>query len=555
MSALRSVLSTPRGAAFAALFLCLLSFLPGQSALPPIDRDEPRFAQATRQMIASGDYVDIRYLDVPRHLQPAGIYWLQTLTVRAFGDDDVRAMWPHRIPSWLSAIATVFLTWWAGGLLFGRDAGRVAAVLMGICLVLNAEARLAKIDATLCAATLAAQATLARAFMARERKEKLSPWWAVLFWSALGVGFLLKGPLVLLVTGGTVLALFIVERRAQWLTTLRPLWGLPLMLAITAPWYVAIGRATNGAFYETALGYSIFGKVAGSHQSHGGPFGYHAAVFNGAFWPGSLFAWLAVPFAWARRATPEVRFCLAWILPAWLVFELSGTKLPHYTLPLMPAVAMLSAAALLHADGKRWLGRPRLFLAAAFVWLVVGSVLAIGLPAARLELQQDSAFGPLFFGAVTMVGATIVLALAAQGRARAALGGMVALALVTWLNVFQFTLPGAAKLFMSPRVVEALATAKPCPQSPLALLDYHEPSLVFLYGPGVTLTRSAEEASTFLAANRACGMALVGNESRDALLRDLKAQGIAPRLVATIPGANFNDGGDAQSLTVYAASQ
>lgn len=554
MSLLKAFLSSPRGAALAALFLTLLAVLPGQVSLPPIDRDEPRFAQATRQMMASGDYVNIRYLDQPRHLQPAGIYWLQSLSVRALGDE-TRAMWPHRVPSWLSAIATVFLTWWAGGLLFGREVGRIAGVLMGVCLILNAEARLAKIDATLCATTLAAQVALARAFIARERDEKTSPWWAVLFWAALGFAFLLKGPIVLLVTGGTILALLLVERRARWLLSLRPLWGLPLMLAIAAPWYVAIGQATDGAFYRTALGYSVAGKVAGTHQDHGGPFGYHAAAFNAIFWPGSFFAWLAIPFAWARRATPAVRFCLAWILPAWLVFELSGTKLPHYTLPLLPAVAMLSAAALGEAHGRRWLGRPRLFFAAAIVWLLVALVLLIGLPAVRLELQQDGAFGPLLLGAATFVGACIVLTLAAQGRTRAALVGMVPLALAAWLNIFQFTVPGATRLFMSPRVVAALDTARPCPQAPLALLDYHEPSLVFLYGEGVTLTRTPAEAGAFLAAHRTCGMTLVGKESRDALLADFAARGIATRIVATIPGANFNDRGDAQTLTVYAAAQ
>lgn len=554
MSLLKAFLQTPRGAAVAALFLTLLAVLPGQASIPPIDRDEPRFAQATRQMIASGDYVDIRYLDQPRHLQPAGIYWLQSLTVSALGDADTRAIWPHRVPSWLSAIGVVFLTWWAGGLLFGREAGRIAAALMGACLILNVEARLAKIDATLCLATLAAQAALARAFMARERSESLSPWWAALFWAALGFGVLLKGPIVLLVTGGTIAALLLVERRARWLNTLRPLWGVPLMLAIAAPWYIAIGRATNGAFYDTALGYSVAGKIAGTHQKHGGPFGYHAALFSAIFWPGSFFAWLAAPFVWAQRTSPQVRFCLAWIVPAWLVFEFSGTKLPHYTLPLLPAVAMLSAAAVIDANGKTWFGRPRLFLAAAIVWIAITIALTIGLPAARLELERDAAFGPLVFGAMALVGAGIILSLAAQGRPKSAAGAMVALAIATWINAFGFTLPGVKSVFLSPRIVAAVESARRCAHGRLALLDNHEPSLVFLHGPGIVLVRTPAEAAQFLADDPSCGLVLTSGVSREQLLIEFAARGVLTETAATIEGVNYNEQ-KAGALTLHRAVQ
>jgi 4-amino-4-deoxy-L-arabinose transferase-like glycosyltransferase len=550
----RVALRTPLGAGLAALFLILLAVLPGQATIPPIDRDEPRFAQATRQMLETGDYVDIQYLDQPRHLQPAGIYWLQAAAVKLAGRPDVREIWPHRIPSWLSAIATVFLTWWIGALLFGRDAGRIAAALMGACLILGVEARLAKIDSTLCAATLVAQAALARAFMARERGEAFDVRWAVAFWLALGVGGLLKGPIVLLVTGGTVLALWAVERRARWLAALRPAWGVPLMLALAAPWYVAIGFATDGAFYRTALGYSVVGKVAGTHQNHGGPFGYHAALFSAMFWPGSFFAWLAAPFVWAQRRTPAVRFCLAWILPAWLIFEISGTKLPHYTLPLLPAVAMLCAAAIGEAGDRKWFGRPRLFIVAAAVWLLLALVFTVGAPAFRLDLQKDMAVGSLALGGAALFCAMIALALAAQGRARAGVAAMVATALLTWFNVFALTLPAMHNLFLSPQVMAALDGNRPCPATRLALLDYHEPSLVFLYGPGVVLTRSPAEAAGEVARDPACTLALTAHAGRAGFLEALRAKGLTPELVATVAGENYNEGGE-EALTVYRAAR
>lgn len=540
------------GAALFALLLTLVVVLPGQSSIPPIDRDEARFAQATRQMVETGDYVDIRFLDVPRYLQPAGIYWLQAASVQTLGDQEVRAIWPHRVPSWLSAIATVFLTWWIGGLLFGREAGRIAAALMGTCLIFAVEAHIAKIDSTLCAVTLLAQAALARAYMARERSEKLSPWWAALFWSALGFGILLKGPVMVLVTGGTILGLIALERRAKWLGLLQPLWGVPLMLLVAAPWYIAIGMATDGQFFRTALGYSVAGKVVGTHQNHGGPIGYHALLFTGMFWPGSLFGWLAIPFAWIERRTPAVRFAIAWIIPAWLVFELSGTKLPHYTLPLLPAVAMLSAAAIQKAGDAKFFGRPRLFALAAVLWLIFGFVLTVGVPGLRLELQQDLAWGTLLLGALALFGSLIILALIAQGRARAAVATMMAVAALTWVNNFGLTLPKLDQVFMSPRVMALAQKTAPCPTSKLALLEYHEPSLVFLNGSDTVLARTPEEFVAHFTADRACAIGLVGEPLRASFLEAAKTAGVTPIELGVIDGYNHNDG-DVNRLTLYRA--
>ena len=71
-----------RRAAAVLLAAALLSFLPGFFAIPPIDRDEARFAQATKQMVESGDYIDIRFQDEVRYKKPVGIYWLQAGVVK-----------------------------------------------------------------------------------------------------------------------------------------------------------------------------------------------------------------------------------------------------------------------------------------------------------------------------------------------------------------------------------------------------------------------------------------------------------------------------------------
>src|ERR1700752_1662377 len=81
--------------------LCLLLYLPGLAAIPPLDRDEARFAQATRQMLETGDFLRIRFQDEARNNKPAGIYWLQAAAVSVSSTPQSNAIWPYRVPSLL----------------------------------------------------------------------------------------------------------------------------------------------------------------------------------------------------------------------------------------------------------------------------------------------------------------------------------------------------------------------------------------------------------------------------------------------------------------------
>src|SRR4030067_1719525 len=95
------------------LFCCLL-YLPGIGTLPPTDRDEARFAQASRQMVESGNYLDIRFQDEPRYKKPIGIYWLQALGAGTLPDRGCVATAPHRIPSVAGGPLAGLATFWVG---------------------------------------------------------------------------------------------------------------------------------------------------------------------------------------------------------------------------------------------------------------------------------------------------------------------------------------------------------------------------------------------------------------------------------------------------------
>ena len=349
-------------------------FLPGRARLPPVDRDEARYLQATRQMLISRDFVDIRFQDQPRNLQPVGVYWLEAASASLFGGA-AAPVWAYRLPSLAAAVLAVLLTCRLGTALFGRQAGIGAALLLATCALLSFEARMAKIDACLLATILAAQGCLLHAYGGRVRGAGRIN--AAVFWAALGVGLLLKGPIVLIVSGTTVLGLVLTDRRTGWLARLHAGWGVLVMLAIATPWFVAIGLKTHGGFFDKAVRQNLLGKIGRGEQHHGQPAGYYLLLANLTFWPGVLAAAFALPWTWRMRATAQVRFLLAWIIPTWLMYEAVGTKLPHYVLPLYPALACLAAGAAISPDGWRAARAGRIAgWAYSVLWLGVSGVLA-----------------------------------------------------------------------------------------------------------------------------------------------------------------------------------
>src|ERR1700680_2073039 len=145
--------SSNRRAVFMLVIASLLAFLPGVFQIPPIDRDEPHFAQKAKQMLETGDYVDLRFQDEAHYTKPVGMYWLQAApgkTAEAFGVPDARTtIWLYRLPSLFGAAGAVLATYWCALAFVERRGAALAALIMEGTILLGAEARLARADAML----------------------------------------------------------------------------------------------------------------------------------------------------------------------------------------------------------------------------------------------------------------------------------------------------------------------------------------------------------------------------------------------------------------------
>ena len=506
------------------MLLCLVLFLPGFFSLPPVDRDESRFAQASRQMLETQDFVDIRFQNEGRHKKPAGIYWLQSASAAVFGADRI---WAYRLPSLVGAIAAVLLTLALGNRLFAPPVGFAAAALLACSLLLNIEARQAKTDAMLLAAIMAAQYGLARLYLQRGKtKTGGAPFWAL--WLGIGAGILLKGPIVLLVTGLTALTICVSERRWRWLLASRPLAGLAVVLVLVLPWGIAFWWSQGDAMLREGLVNDMFNKVASGQEGHGAPPGYNLALLTLTFWPGSLLALAAAPAIWSRRGEPAVRFCLAWLVPCWLVFEAVPTKLPHYVLPLFPAIALLTAAALGAATRRSILAR-----VGRVWWLLVTVPLAI-VPPVLIYLLDGR------IDAVAVAGGIAVAGLATIAwRGVRPLLSLGAAAAVLYLVAFQWTIPRLGPIWLSERMAKAVAsidTTRPI----VSIAGYSEPSAVFRLGTATRFESGAAAAAALLGGKSALAIVAV-NEEGD-FRRRLGQAGRAVVTLDTFGGLNYSNG-------------
>jgi 4-amino-4-deoxy-L-arabinose transferase-like glycosyltransferase len=521
----------------ALVLLCLAVYLPGFFALPPVDRDESRFAQASRQMFEaaawpltrldlardadgtprgahSGGWAIPMVQDRPRLNKPPLIYWLQASCawVCTRGEPGLDAIWMYRIPSLTAAILAVLITWRWGCSMFHGVAAWTGAALLALCPVMFWEARQARADMVLVAVTAAACWMLWECWRAGQRGPTLGT--AAALWIALALGVLVKGPMTPLVIALAVLTLGAVTHRWRWTLRLRPGLGLLLLAAMVAPWVWMVGERVGWHTYLAIVHREVLGRSLEGQEGHAGPPGYHLLVAAVMFWPGVLYAgvglWRGAALGlrgdvgtghgwsrarrWLRTLSPARRpelFLLCLIVPTWIVMEVVSTKLPHYTMPVYPALALLAGRAVWSARTARVM-RARWVAWAAGAWslLPLGlCVLGAGLVVLTTGKGATGSLGAeMSRGAAVGAGVGALLGLAGYWAFKSlrlirrgdypallrtgALVGALALMGVGW------ALPRVRILWVTTSLARAARQIDPA--RPVAVVSPHEDSTIFI---------------------------------------------------------------------------
>lgn len=511
--------------------------LPGLISLPPLDRDESRFVQATTQMFESGDFVRISFQDEPRNKKPVGIHWMQATARLLTGTAEARIVQVDRAVSLAGALLAAFAVFWIGARLVSRRVGLVAAVALGASLLLSTEAGIAKTDAMLAGTVALAYAGLAALRTPRAGQPLRG---AHVFWIGLALAVLVKGPVGALVLGLSLVMLAVWERDVRWMRGLLDLRAIALGALIAVPWHVAIWLATDGAFFRDAIGQDLAPKLSGDHENAPVPPGAHLLLSPVLLFPGSILLAAAVWQAWTGRRDPVVRFLVAWVVPGWLMFEAAPAKLAHYTLPVHGGLMLLGALGLMAGAWTRgWVRWTGLALCA-----LGGLVLAAAPALLAADLAPERSGQAMAAGAV--MGGVLLVALALTvRRSRWAGVALVACAVVSSVALKGVFLGSLPALDVSRSVSAALQAEglhprlSPGQPGPLVGAGYQEPSLIYLTRSDSALSSPAAAA----AAARAGSGAVVEAGQEEAVTAALAARGLGlSPAIRTVSGLNYSKG-------------
>ncbi len=357
-----------------------LSFFVGLGAVPLFDKDEGAFTEATRYMLASGNYVMTYLNGEPRYDKPILIYWLQALSAKAFGLNEFAL----RLPSAIAASA------WAGVLLVfaRRYLGSGRAVLATLFLV-------TAVQVTIIGKAAIADALLNLCITAC----LLSIWryldsgavgWRHLAFAAAGVGMLTKGPVALLVPGLATLAYYLSRAGwRSWRSGLRA-WagdafapaGIAIFAAINLPWYAWASADQGWPILREWVGVQLLARMGGEMDGHGGSVVYYVPVVLLGLLPWTALFVIAARHIRSDWREPLPRFCWLWFLTTFVFFSLIGTKLPHYVIYGYPPLFLLMAR---HAHR---LQRPAWVLGPAAALLALFFMLPWLLPAVRARVDD-----------------------------------------------------------------------------------------------------------------------------------------------------------------------
>lgn len=377
---------------FALIFFgALLLHVAGTWLIPLVDRDEPRFAEASREMRERGDYVIPYFNDKYRFDKPALIYWTQIASYAVFGENDFAARFPSAVAAALTAL--VLYAW--GRRLEGERTGWWAAIIFTLCLQVFIHAKASVADMWL--VFFVAAAHWAGFELIRDSADpRRLKYWRLLFYLALGFGFLAKGPLAwlpLLTVLSTKLFLRGVPlTRRFWFVT-----GMLGAFAIVCTWGIPALLRTNGEFFKVGIGRHVVERSFNVMEGHGAnswntylaamPF-YFLTVFL-SFFPWSIKLPVLTKRLWRQRDATD-NYLISGILIVFVIMSLVKTKLPHYTLPAFPMLSLLLARHLFVVGSERFARRAAIgagvtSLALAFIAF---PLLAPTFPSAQLYKQS-----------------------------------------------------------------------------------------------------------------------------------------------------------------------
>lgn len=320
--------------------LCGLLFFLQLGSVPLIGLDESLYAECSREMLASGNYI------VPTNNgeyffdKPPLAYWLQAGSMKLFSVNSFSV----RFPSAVAGLALVAWTVFLAGRLFDRRTGLLSGYILASSILFVGLSRLCMLDQV-----FALLISIALGSFLLSYQEKWPRWGYMLFWAMAGLTMLTKGPAGPALIFATIIAFVLIRRQPARALKTMPLLGIVVFLAVALPWFVLVQRETNGAFVNEFFLHQNVQRAMGKDFSHNQPFWFYLPIYLVGFFPWSVF----IPMVWKNHISlrpkdgPQEAALFMGISAVIVVTAFSAlvSKLPHYILPALPPSAVLVGVA------------------------------------------------------------------------------------------------------------------------------------------------------------------------------------------------------------------
>jgi 4-amino-4-deoxy-L-arabinose transferase-like glycosyltransferase len=533
-------------AGFAVLYLLIA----GSSTL--WDRDEPRYARVTAEMIESGNYLVPTFNGEAWPDKPILLYWLMSIPVRIFGPSEIAC----RFAGIMGTAVTLLLTFFIGKKLFDAKAGLWAEAILATTLLMMFMGSSAIVDGVALPFIVGAMAV----FVGRTGG-KIQIVDAVIIGVLMGMGMLAKGPIGLLPAPVMLVSLWFARKNG--IELLRNLVSAALMIIVAAGiflmWAIPVNKATGGEFVRVFLGHHIFSRALSPMESHGGNFflylPYYPAVIIAGFFPWVLFLPGAFSAVTGKRIGTDGgrNILISWIVATVILMTLAATKLPHYVLFVWPAMAVMVGGTITAVGENILKERDRKWLRGG-VWffMPVGLGVAAGLIGVGYFLKIEGLKLPGLICGLVMLAMTAICGILQihekfVASAKVVLAGVVILLAPLLLGL----LPAIEEIKISPHIAKAVRE-KTSKNMPVAMYKYAEPTLNFYIGRQITHLREEDDVVEWLkgTGNRAL---IIPRKDFESIRQ--KTEGIEFEEIASKKGLNYSKGREVEVVALLVKTE
>jgi 4-amino-4-deoxy-L-arabinose transferase-like glycosyltransferase len=425
------------------LLLAALTFFAGLGRGAITDSDEAFYAESSREMVASGDWITPHYNYEPRFQKPVLYYWLTSATYLVTGASEMGA----RLWAALAGVGLVLVTAACGRRWYDETTGLFAGAIVATNFGYFSIGRMALPDLPL---TFCITLAIWAALVSTLEQERSPRKFVILAALGLGLGFLMKGPVGVIIPAIVIVPVLMLERRSIGLNPADIVIGFLVFLAVAMPWYVVMWARHGNEYLQSFFVGDNFERFATDRFNDPRPWWFYLPVVAGGLLPWTPLAlvWLGpiTQFLRGRRAvgTIDLRLLMWAVLPL-IFYSISVGKQPRYVLPVLPPLALLLASSIVERT-QEWRGldgvrsRPRRALGVVLGSLLSGMffvTLAILLYRAQpLLINVQSVYTTAAAYAIAVAGA-IVIVVALSGNWRSA-PVVVALAAALTLPALQY---------------------------------------------------------------------------------------------------------------------